>query len=102
MPNTDADLQEVLKRWDAGEPVRVFTIATAADQTAVWGFAFALLASGKPDSADPLKLDPAGQETAREIVKAVKGHGWRKCLQIHIGQYMPAIEIRNPNAAGGA
>jgi hypothetical protein len=87
----DTDLQDALKLWTDGEPVRVFSIPTAPDPKRVWIYALAVLEGKSPDrSTLPNEED---RNTAYEIVKAIKGHGWRKAMQIHIGPKLPALEI---------
>lgn len=90
MPN-DTDLQDALKTWNEGKPIRVFQIPTAPDPPRVWTFALAVLDGKNPDHSTL----PNGEDryTAHEIVKSILGHGWRKTMQIHTSPQMQALEI---------
>jgi hypothetical protein len=89
----DTDLQDALKLWNEGKPLRVFNIPTAPDPARVWGYVLALLNGDSPSHLTLPNVED--RTTAREIVLAIEGHGWRKTMQIHIGPLLPALEIQS-------
>jgi len=96
LPRTPAD---ALKLWDAGQKVPAFRVTSeGAAQSHIWQAAFELI-RGEPEGYVPpaqMPLSYGEQETARQLVTAMCGHGYAGMVQIQLNGGGEPIFVQRP------